>query len=42
MTFPRTYADRPLDELAVTVREVVAKEFKEAPGTIVLAFELKK
>jgi hypothetical protein len=42
VTFPKAYADKPLNELAGTVREVVAKEFKETPRTIVLAFELKK
>jgi len=36
--------DRPrlLEELARTVREVVAKEFKQTPDTIVLAFSLSK
>ncbi len=38
VTFPRLYATKPLDELAGTVREVVAKEFKQTPETIVLAF----
>ncbi len=38
----RVYAAKPLDELAATVREVVAKEFKQAPDTIVLAFSLSK
>lgn len=42
VTFPRVYAAKPLDELAATVREVVAKEFKQAPDTIVLAFSLSK
>jgi hypothetical protein len=42
VTFPKAYAVKPLEELAGTVREVVTKEFKETPGTIVLAFELKK
>ena len=42
VTFPKEYVDKPLDELAGTVREVVTKEFKQTPGTIVLAFELKK
>lgn len=42
VTFPRVYAAKPLDELAATVREVVAKEFKQAPNTIVLAFSLGK
>ena len=42
VTFPRVYAEKPLDELAGTVREVVAKEFKQTPATIVLAFSLGK
>jgi hypothetical protein len=40
VTFPQLYAGKPLEELARTVREVVAKEFKQAPDTIVLAFTL--
>jgi hypothetical protein len=42
VTFPRLYMGKPLDELAGTVREVVAKEFKQTPDTIVLAFSLDK
>jgi hypothetical protein len=42
VTFPRLYAGKPLGELAQTVREVVAKEFKQTPDTIVLAFSLSK
>jgi hypothetical protein len=42
VTFPRVYAGKPLDELADTVREVVAKDFKQAPDTIVLAFSLDR
>jgi hypothetical protein len=42
VTFPRVYADKPLGELAGTVREVVARDFRQTPDTIVLAFELKK
>lgn len=42
VTFPRVYAGRPLGELADTVREVVAKEFKQTPDTIVLAFSLDR
>jgi hypothetical protein len=42
VTFPKVYSGKPLDELACTVREVVAKEFKEAPDTIVLGFSLDK
>jgi hypothetical protein len=41
VTFPQLYADKPLEELARTVREVVAKDFKRSPDTIVLAFTLK-
>ena len=32
---------RLLEELARTVREVVAREFKRSPETIMLAFTLK-
>ena len=42
VTFPRLLAGKPLDELAGTVREAVAKEFKETPDKIVLAFEFRK
>ena len=42
VTFLRLYATKPLDEFAGAVREVVAREFKETPGRIVLAFELEK
>jgi hypothetical protein len=42
VTFPSIYAGKPLGELADTVREVVARDFKQAPDTIVLAFSLKK
>ena len=42
VTFPRLYSGKPLDELAGTVREVVAKEFKQAPDKIVLAFTMDK
>jgi hypothetical protein len=41
VTFPQVYAGKPLGELAATVREVVAKDFKQMPNTIVLAFALK-
>jgi hypothetical protein len=40
--FPNIYTGQPLDELAGTVREVVAREFKERPDTIVLGFALDK
>ena len=42
VTFPKVYLGQPLDDLAGTVREVVAKEFKQTPDTIVLAFSLEK
>ena|SRR5438445_662314 len=42
VTFPRVYTGKSLDELAGTVREVVARDFKQAPDTIVLAFSLKR
>jgi hypothetical protein len=42
VTFPRVYAGKPLGELAGTVREVVARDFKQTPDTIVLAFSLDK
>jgi hypothetical protein len=40
VTFPRLYRDKPLTELADTVRQIVTKEFKQAPDDIVLAFSL--
>ena len=42
VTFPRVYTGKSLDELAGAVREVVARDFKQAPDTIVLAFSLKQ
>ncbi len=42
VTFPRLYTGKPLDELAGTVREVVAKDFKQTPDKIVLAFSLHR
>jgi hypothetical protein len=42
VTFPKVFVGKPLDELAGTVREVVAKEFKQTPDTIVLGFALEK
>ena len=38
--FPRLYRDKPLTELAETVRQTVAKQFKQTPDNIVLAFSL--
>ncbi len=40
VTFPHLYGDKPLTELAQTVRQMVTKEFKQAPDDIVLAFSL--
>jgi hypothetical protein len=42
VTFPRIEQKRPLPELADTVREVVAKHFRQTPGDIVLGFSLAK
>ena len=42
VTLPKVYVGKPLDELAGTVREVVAKEFKQTPDMIVLDFALAK
>jgi hypothetical protein len=42
VTFPKVYVDKPLVELAGIVRETVAREFKQTPDTIVLAFSLAK
>ena len=40
--FPRLYEAKPLREVAETVRVAVAKEFKQTPENIVLAFSLGK
>jgi hypothetical protein len=42
VTFPQLYESQPLHELAGTVRIAIAKEFKQAPENIVLAFALGK
>jgi len=42
VTFPRLYPAKPLGELADTVREIVARDFKQTPDTIMLAFSLHK
>ena len=42
VTFPGIYADKALGELAATVREVVARDFKQMPDTILLGFSLGK
>lgn len=40
--FPRLYEDKPLNELAGLVRDVVTKDFKQTPERIVLAFAVDK
>jgi hypothetical protein len=40
VTFPRLYEGKPLREFAQTVREAVAKEFKQTPETIALDLAL--
>jgi hypothetical protein len=42
VAFPRVYDDKPLPELAGTVRVAVRKEFQQMPETIVLSFNLDK
>ena len=42
VTFPRLHSAKPLGELADTVREIVARDFKQTPDTIMLAFSLHK
>jgi hypothetical protein len=42
VNFPRVYDGKSLTELAAEVRSIVAKEFKQAPENIVLAFSLGK
>jgi hypothetical protein len=41
VTFPRLIEIKPVHELADAVRAAVAKEFKQTPENIVLAFSLK-
>ena len=41
VTFPQLLDEKPLRELAETVRAAVAKEFKQTPDAIVLGFTLK-
>ena len=41
VTFPRLVETKPVRELADTVRAAVAKEFKQTPENIVLAFSLR-
>jgi hypothetical protein len=38
--FPRLYRDKPVAELADTVRRAVMKEFNQTPDDIVLGFSL--
>jgi len=40
--FPRLYEDKPLNQLAGLVRDTVAKDFKQTPEHIVLAFAVDK
>ena len=40
--FPRPYDDKPLNQLAGLVRDAVAKDFKQTPEQIVLAFAVDK
>ena len=40
--FPRIEQKRPLPDLADTVREAVAKHFRQTPNDIVLGFSLAK
>ena len=42
VNFPRVYDGKSLTELAAEVRSIVAKEFKQVPENIVLAFSLGK
>lgn len=42
VTFPQLLEDKPLRELAETVRAEVTKEFKQTPDNIVLGFALGK
>lgn len=42
VTFPRLLENKPLGELAETVRAAVEKEFTQKPEHIVLAFSLGK
>jgi hypothetical protein len=42
VTFPQLYESQPLGELAGTVRTAIAKQFKQTPENILLAFALGK
>jgi len=42
VTFPKLLEEKPLRDLAETVRTVVTREFKQTPNTIVLGFSLGK
>ena len=42
VTYPRLFESKPLKEVAVAAREAIAKEFKQTPENIVLAFALGK
>jgi len=41
VSFPKLYEDKPLRELASLTRAAVAKEFKQAPKSILLSFSLE-
>ncbi len=40
VAFPKLYVEKPLTQLADTVRRSVTNEFRQTPGDIVLAFSL--
>jgi hypothetical protein len=42
VTFPQLYESQPLGELVGTVRTAIAKQFKQTPENILLAFALGK
>jgi len=42
VSFPKLLEDKPLNQLAETVRTAVTKEFKQTPEDIVLSFSLGK
>ena len=42
VTFPQLYESQPLRELAGTVRIALAKQFKQTPENVLLAFALGK
>lgn len=42
VTYPRLFETKPLKDVAAAAREAIAKEFKQTPENIVLAFALGK